>query len=208
MDCEDMAIDVWSSNSHTFIGNNYTLNNGTLISYGVCEDASKPPKIDGNTATNTSAARSDVEAYEGTYSYKITKTNAAGTGASYWFVDNNTTTDMHDTVIRQGSYRLGMWVYVPSTGGPAAAEVSISVDEYSGGAWNAETDTATVQDEWEYLEATVELGSTTTGFRCGLVFAGTAAQNEFVYIDNVRLTPMGVANEHDQNFYEIGRAHV
>jgi hypothetical protein len=61
-----------------------------------------------------------------------------------------------------------------------------------------------VQDAWEYLEATVELNSATTGFRCGLVFAGTAAVNEFVYIDNVRLTPMGVANEHDQNFYDGG----
>ena len=198
------AIDIDASSDNANILGNYCLNNGALINDGDCEDAVNPPQTDGNLATNTTAARSGVVEYEGDYSYKITKTNAAGTGASYWFVDNNTTTDMHGTVIKQGSYRLGLWGYVPTTGGCAAAEFRIVISQYYTGAWHDEVDTMTGLDAWEYLEKEITLNAAITGFKVGVEFLSTAAVNEFAYIDNVRLTPMGVGNEHNNNFYNDG----
>jgi hypothetical protein len=198
--CQGIRIESGTKNK---ISGNYCIDNGALIDYGNCEAAATPPQTDGNLATNTTAARSDVEAYKGTYSYKITKSNAAGTGASYWFVDNNTTTDLHGLGPKQGEYTLKFWCFVPSTGGPTAAEVRAVISEYDS-AWNDTTDAMVDLDTWTELECSVTIDSGSTGFRCGIKFLSTAAINEFVYIDNVRLIPMGVANAHGGNFYDGG----
>lgn len=201
-----MIPGIGVTGDYNLVTTNYAKENGNLISYAQCEDDSNPPQIDGNTASNTSAARSNTVAYAGTYSYKITKTVAAGTEAYYLFTDNFDTSDQHG-FIDGLSYRVSCRVYVPSTGGPAAAEVSIRAYHYTGG-WTTVTDAADAQDEWQELTLDVTMGGSMTGASAGMHIASTAADTEFIYIDNVRVVPLGLGNDHDNNFYDLGTGTV
>jgi hypothetical protein len=57
---------------------------------------------------------------------------------------------------------------------------------------------------WALVEATMTMLSTCVATRLGFKAAATAEINETFYVDNVQLIPMGVANEHQNNFYDAG----
>jgi hypothetical protein len=207
-DC-DRAIYVYNNTAiNTRIIGNHARDNGNLIAHADCEStgAGNDPHItaDGGSVSNATFARSDAQKYAGTYSYLFTKTVAAGTAAYAWLVDNNTTTDMHTLSIKQGSYKLKAQVYVPA-GAIDHAEVNLIVSQYYGGAWN---DTlvacADTTDAWQAVEATMTMNAACTGVRVGFVALAAAALNETFYVDNIQFIPMGVANEHQNNFYDAG----
>jgi hypothetical protein len=202
------AISLGASSVRTVVIGNSAFDNGNLVDRGNCEGdgAGNEPHItaDGGSVSNATFARSNVQKYAGTYSYLFTKTVAAGTAAYAWLVDNNTTTDMHTLSIKQGSYKLKAQVYVPA-GAIDHAEVNLIVSQYYAAAWN---DTlvacADTTDAWQAVEVTMTMDAACTGVRVGFVALAAAALNETFYVDNIQFIPMGVANEHQNNFYDAG----
>ena len=187
----------------TMIANNTFTDNGTLMNYADCESTSLP-QIDGNVLTNCTFARSSTEKHSGSYSYKLTKTIAAGTGASALFTDNSITTDMHGMLLKQGGYRLSLWVYIPTSGGCLPGEVRVRMNQYYSAAWHTEEVIPTEQDEWEYIEVDITLNAAVTGMLSYIQIESPAANTEFLYVDDIRLTPLGIANEHSQHLEDNG----
>jgi parallel beta-helix repeat protein len=207
-ECSDIGIKILNTASRSMVQNNLCLDNGNLIDHGDCETtgAGNDPHItgDGGSLSNATFARSAAQKYAGTYSYLFTKTVAAGTAAYAWLVDNNTTTDMHGLSIKQGSYKLKAQVYVPA-GGMDHAEVNLIVSQYYGGAWN---DTlvacADSYDAFQAVEVTMTMNAACTGTRVGFAALAAAENTETAHFDNIQFIPMGVANEHQNNFYDAG----
>jgi hypothetical protein len=162
-----------------------------LIERGDCESTT-PPMIFGETVpltTDATFARSSDQAYEGTYSYKMTKTSAAGgTTSRVYLVDDISSADLHG-LIAGLEYTIVAQVYIPSSGGPAASETKLYIQSGNGGFTNSDVDTASEQDEWEELTATLTLDSSDDRFRIIILLETTAALNEYIYIDNIRLYP-------------------
>ena len=192
-----------SASDDNLVVGNVARRNGNLINNYACEHSTNEPQLDGNVLTNITAARSAVQAYEGTYSYLITKDVAAGTGAQFEMTDNTNTTDQHglqDAYI----YRLGMRIYIPS-GGIQASEVTIYISDYQA-SWEHSTQAAAaVYDAWQYVEVTRTMRAAPTGCLVRLYFSSTAADTEYVYIDDVRLVSMTSSNTaHSNQFTDAG----
>lgn len=156
-----------------------------LIDRADCE-STDPPAVSGETSVttnNATFARDSGQARNGTYSYKLTK---SGASCRVSLADNETTSDQHGLVDSE-TYTLGMWVYVPSTGGPLASEVTLEFDHYVSSWVNLGSATVTAQDEWQWVTVTVTLTSSTTGVRFGPRIADAAANTEFIYVDDIQL---------------------
>jgi hypothetical protein len=190
------------------IQNNFCFDNGNLIYHGDCE-ADYIPHIadDAYSLLNcTISILSTISAYAGTSYAIFKKTNwaSAASAAYFWLVDNNTITDMHTLSIIQGSYKLAARMRCP-TGGVDPTEAQLIVSQYSGGAWVDTTMSCpSTLSTWALVEATMTMLSTCVATRLGFKAAGTAEINETFHIDNVQFIPMGVTNEHQQNFYDAG----
>jgi hypothetical protein len=185
---------------------NYGRDNGNLIDYGNCESAT-PPAMFGEvsvTLSNCTFARSNAEAHSGTYSYKVTKTNAAGTYAAVYLSDNILTNDLHGIVVGK-THTVSMRVRIPP-GGMTGTELKVGGINYVSAAWaEIGSDTAAnTYDEWQELvtQGTVNAGA--TGFTVQLFMAATMAINEYFYIDDIRLRPDGVGNDYGQNYVDAG----
>jgi len=188
-----------------YLKDNIARDNGNLLNYADCENSSQPPAIkdDGASTNNASFARSGDQKYEGTYSYKHTIT-ATGTDGDARFCDDAATDDLHELVAGQ-TYELEGYVYVPSTGGPAAAETKIVLGYYDSAAWTLTEVAATGQDAWEKVTTgDVAIPSTATAAIALVRIDSSASDDEFVYWDNLRLIPKGIHNEHSQNFSDAG----
>lgn len=192
--------------SDILVSENYCRNNGNLIDRGNCESATPPAMLGETSVTlnNCTFDRSDEQANHGTYSRKMVKTVAAGTGANAVLTDNTDTTDMHGFIAGK-TYTKTAFAFVPSTGGPAASEVRLLVAEYYSGTWHyTELDVATVQDEFEELTGTFTVNAATTGCYTYMNIMATAEDTEYCWFDDIRVRPDGVGNDHSQQFVDAG----
>ncbi len=206
-----IRIDGPTSTDNT-LTNNTCLNNGNLLHHTNMENVASAPHISGDGVSTAlcTFVQSDTEAYAGTYSYLMTKTSAAAAGdAEARFNNNDNTNDLHELIVGI-TYQLTCWVYIPSTGGPDAAEVTLEFYEYHTGTWNAHTATAVGQDAWEQLDSgefTLNVGA--TGVDLHVKIDTGAAVNELIYVDNVRLHEVGITNQFRWNFSDSGtRTHL
>jgi hypothetical protein len=136
-------------------------------------------------------------------SAKVTKSIAAGTEAHAAFQDSESTTDLHDQVPGE-TYHHSVFVRIPSSGGPAAAEVSLVAAYYVSGAWTETEDFASVQDAWEELHVDVTLPTNATGFKILLRIASTAENSEYAYLDHGLCRYEGTKNYHESQFTDDG----
>jgi parallel beta-helix repeat protein len=210
--CTYDGVHLWTSTAiSSMVRNNYCFDNGDLITHGDCEDSDPgyEPHItdDGYSLLNcTVSIASTISAYAGTSYAVFKKTNyaSAASAAYFWLVDNNTITDMHTLSKIQGSYKLAARMRCP-TGGVDPTEAQLIVSQYSGGAWVDTTMSCpSTLSTWALVEATMTMLSTCVATRLGFKAAATAEKNETFHIDNVQFIPMGVTNEHRQNFYDAG----
>ncbi len=170
-----------------------------LIRRGNCE-LGIAPMVAGETVpslSNATWARSTDFAHTGNASYKFTKTNAAGTAANASLVNNTTDTDMHG-VVAGTSIELSEWVYIPTASGIDPSEVTLIVNEALVGAgFGVRTSAAaTLLDTWEELSVSITLDSTAGGFTARIVVASTASQNEYFYVDDVKLSTHNIPGSH------------
>lgn len=168
-----------------------------LIDRGNCESATAPGIL-GETGAGVNAtwARSSDLAHGGEYSYKLTKTTAAGAGAcAGLFNDNQDTTDLHGIVPGE-TVEVSCWIYVPSTGGPSASEAFLKVSYYDAAAWTTETISVSAQDTWEKLSTSVTVPSTATGFNARSGIDTGAALGEYIYVDDVIFKRHSVPGSH------------
>uniref|UniRef100_A0A6M3KA27 Uncharacterized protein n=1 Tax=viral metagenome TaxID=1070528 RepID=A0A6M3KA27_9ZZZZ len=207
------GIGIYNDGDRNVISGNHATDNGNLITNPTCEVVSSPPFIigDGYSVSATTIGRSSTAKYKGTYSYKITKTNAAGTGARYNFEDRDTavTNDMHG-LVKPKSYSVTLWAMMPTTGGVSdLAEYRFQFYEYHDAAWWSVFNVAlSSYDTWQQLGQTITLHGNDTGILCRMSFASTASINEFGYIDQISLYPTNVDNTHGKNFTDGGTLSV
>lgn len=201
-----VAISIDSAVSEdTYVASNHCYDNGNLIDRGNCESATPPAMIGEvtNTTSNATFARSSDYADTGTYSYKYTKTVAAGTNSYVMLQDNELTTDLHGAIAGQ-KHTLTVRVYIPS-GGALGSECLIGLRHYVGAAWVGATQAAAnVYDQWQTVTLTVTADASATGFGVYLDLAAAAENGEVFYVDNIRLRPDGVGNDYSQQFADAG----
>jgi hypothetical protein len=193
-----------SSCDRTSLSGNFVINCGQLIDYGNCEDANEPMVL-GETVPaniNCSWARSAEQAYEGTYSYKMTVTSG-GSGSRAAFVDGTGTSDLHG-LLPGTEYTLEAWIYVPSPGGPAASEVHLILNNYRGGSWGKVEEEPTGTGAWEKVTVTMTADPAATAITAYIDIDSSAASNEYIYVDNVRLYPTKSQNAHDNLLKDEG----
>jgi hypothetical protein len=167
-----------------------------LIDRGNCEEAIAPMIFDETVphTTNCTYAKSTDFAHTGDSSYKHTRT-AGGVFSTSKFVDGTSTTDMHG-VVPGSSYELSAWCYIPTASGIALAEVNLVTAQYYGGGWNYQTDVATSKDAWNELSVVAAINANATGFQTYFQASSTAADTEYFYIDDVKLTTHNVPGSH------------
>jgi hypothetical protein len=119
------------------------------------------------------------------------------------FTDNSSAGDMHGLYAGL-RYKFKVQVYIPSTGGPESGEVYIRFYASGGTTTQDLDDYATTNDAWEELSIEATINKDHTRFFCGIYFESTAAQNEYIYIGDVQLVPIGINNEHEQQFTDDG----
>lgn len=159
-----------------------------LIKYADCEDATYPPQLDGNSASNVSASRSAVVAYEGTYSYKLNKNVAGGASAYYRLTANGATDDLHG-LVPGVTYRIDIQVYIPS-GGMLYNEVWLYLYDYEGSWGSTYVSAVATYNAWQKLTVTRTIRADATGTQIWLYFGSPALLNEHFYIDEVVITPV------------------
>ncbi len=160
-----------------------------LIVNANCEAVADPYIIgDGSSLSNATFARDAAEVYKGSYSFKLTKTSAAGAGTAFADqVDNDNTNDLHG-LIPGKTYHYTVRVKVPSVGGPQAAEVRLNFAYYNLGAWRYADAHATGQDAWELLDCgEVTIPATATGITAYVEIHTNAEVNEFCNFDEFEL---------------------
>lgn len=178
----------------------YTLaREDNLIDRGNCESTT-PPSMFGETTNNLSNctfARASDFARSGEYSYKLTKTIAAGTASVARAQENVTTTDMHGIVAGE-SLEIELYVYIPTASGIAASEVALQSYYHNGTGWvSLGTDTASTLDAWERLSLAVTVPSTALGMIVVYIqVAATAADTEYFYVDDIRVRTHNVPGSH------------
>ena len=157
-----------------------------LIDRGNCEDLISP-KIFGEFliySINATWARDNTQAYEGTYSYKFTKTVAYGTVARVELGDNANTDDMHG-LITEKRYKLKMRVYIPS-GGMLGSEININIYDYVTG-WEFVTQNLVdTYDQWQLVEVTKTIRVGATGILLRIAVTGYAELNEYFNVDKIQ----------------------
>jgi len=188
----------------TQVRNNNCKDNGSQID-GYCESTTPPAiEADAYSLSGCTSERSTAEYYAGSYSHKITQTDAS-TG-EYRFCDNVTKNDLHG-LYPNTQYKLSAYVYRLSTGSPTTAEVKLIVGYTTdaAGAWHETTgNISTESDAWALAETTNVNLANAVGAKALIRINAAASTDEYIFIDNVRLQPIGTHNLHSQNFYDAG----
>ena len=165
------------------------------------------PYITGDTysLSNCTAALSTAQYYAGEKSLLITKTSTDT--AEYRFCDNVDKDDLHELVAGK-TYNLMAYTYLLATGSPSTAEVKLIIGytTSTAGAWHETTgNVSTGKDAWALAETgDVVIPSGAPAAKVLIRVNTAASTGEKIYIDNVRLKPVGIHNEHQQNFYDAG----
>jgi len=179
----------------------YTLaREDNLIDRGNCESTTAPMLLDETAPSlgNCTFARSSDYAHGGDYAYKCTKTAAAGNWSYCRQVDNTNTDDMHGFVAGE-TYEISYRLYIPTASGITGSEIKLRVIEYDTVPAAATTTIATAAntyDEWQELSGTITLSSDTNGVILYLEVNQTAANNEYFYVDDIRLITHIVPGSH------------
>ena len=200
------AININATANRTRVMNNYAEDNGNLIDRGNCESATSP-MFAGDTvivaATNATWAKSTALSYEGAASWLLTKTSAGGGGhASQHLQDGTATNDMHGLVAGL-PYALFAYGNVPVAGDISRYYLFLS--EYYAAAWHENiTIQMTGAAAWELLTDSVTLNAGTTGIKLWVYIEQTEAVDSLFYIDNIRVQPLGVHNEHENQIIDAG----
>lgn len=177
-----------------------------------CESTT-PPMVKGQTVPvlyNATWARSADFKHGGSYSYKLTKTIAAGTAAYAMQVDDGGTSTLNNFVPGR-SYRFGAWLYVPTASGIQVGEVYLRTQQYANGAWTGEPlYFSGAKDTWLYQEMIIDVDPDATHVDIEIVVAAAASLNEYFYIDDFSLweeddtvTTYTVASKTDDTHLEI-----
>ncbi len=201
------GIDIWSTEwKRNNVKNNYAVDNGNIIGWSLCESTAAPFIIgDAKSLSNCTIARSTAQKYDGSYSQKITKT--ATDTAEYRLCDNVNKNDLH-TMVANRAYALSAYTYIMATGSPQTSEVSLILGytTSSGGAWNETTATpSTGKDAWYVCQtANVTIPAGAKAAKALIRIAAPSSTGEAIYIDNVRLKPIGIYNSHYQNYHDTG----
>jgi hypothetical protein len=183
--------------TRTKVTNNYGEDNGNLMDRGDCESETAPMVAGETTPDNTNVdtyERSGTQEYAGTYSWKAT--GDGGGTMTVRLVDSGS--ELHGLVAGL-TYTLSAYVYVP-TGGYTVGNVKLFYDDDQVSA--SYSSAVSADDTWELLtlEFTVDDDATDVDFGLFVDETGT----DSVYIDQVRLLPVGVNNEHDQQYVDNG----
>jgi hypothetical protein len=193
--------------NRVMLSGNQVYDCGQLIYYGHHEDVDDEPILIADaggaaTLSNATWARSDEQAYEGSYSYKITK---SGAGHADAHLHNGTgTTDMHGLILGT-EYTLEAWFYVPSSGGPSSlAEAELWLTGYVSGSWAGYHASPLAYNAWEKVSVTLALASTATGTRLSVRMDSAASAGEYFYVDNIRLYPTKHQNVHENLLKDEG----
>ena len=159
-----------------------------LIDRGECESTTPPMIFDETVPVLTSAtfARDGVEAHGDTYSYKVTKTVASGTAAYVTLCDNELTSDMHGLVAGY-TYTKSIWIKVSAASGIALNEIRMWIEDYDGSWVASYSGNPTAFDTWQRLTVTRTIRSGATGVTIGIEIISTAENNEYFYVDDIRL---------------------
>jgi hypothetical protein len=186
---------------------NHAFNNGNLIDRGNCESAT-PPYLTGEAGINLHNCtfdKSTVKYRNGAASYLFTKTGGAGVNSDTFFHDHDTgTTNDFAGLVIGCSYTFSAWFWLPSAN-ILYSEVFIELADYVPAAWEeSRTYPLELYDQWQYVTVTRTMRTTATG--CAAFIRGMAAADsgQLFYVDDIRLRPDGVSNEHGQNFSDAG----
>jgi hypothetical protein len=136
--------------------------------------------------TNTTFAINAAEWHSPSHSWKVTKTNAAGTGASVDLVDNNLTTDMHGLGDGQ-KVTWTLWIKIP----PAtidAYEIGFYIYDYQGSWDGTSVAPGALYGAWQQVTVTRTIRGAATGTMLRIVIASTAILNANFYIDDISCT--------------------
>jgi hypothetical protein len=159
-----------------------------LIDRGSCEFTTAP-MITGETVPVTNVdmtwERSSDFAYQGTYSWKITKTAAGALAKAAAFVDSFDVNDMHGTKAG-ATYEISTRFLLPTASGISPSECELIVfQSISGGGFAViERLAATLLDTWEEITFQFSLDDNATGFYGYVIMASTASNGEYYYVDN------------------------
>jgi hypothetical protein len=128
---------------------------------------------------------------KGTGSYRCEKTIAAGTLGRVYLQDNSLTTDLHGLSLST-QYTFTAWLYIPAASGILGSEITLNLADYNSG-WDVTSQAAAnTYDAWQQVTVTRTLrGIGTTGARVYVNMASTADTNEYFWIDNLTLSPLG-----------------
>lgn len=167
-----------------------------LIDRGNCE-LGIAPMIFGETVPvlgNCTFERSSDFSHTGDFSYKITKTIAAGTNAFAFLTDTLVGGDLHGYV-SGSTYICTAWYYVPTASGIDATEAELHYRTLSVG--NITADTATELDKWQELTFTFTIPDNNTDAQMpAIYFASTAADTEYFYVGDIKITTHNIPGSH------------
>jgi hypothetical protein len=160
---------------------------------GNCESATHPlidKDVSSATLTSATWAISTVRSYDGSSSFRMTKTAGAGTSSQVHLTSGVGKTDLHGLTDKIGTlYNVRSQVYTPSSGGPLTAETSFHLEHSTNGStWtNTASGLATTQDAWEAIEAYDRVESTGQGIQVYFNIATAAANTEFIDVDDIHV---------------------
>jgi hypothetical protein len=181
---------------------NYAEDNGNLIDRGDCESTTAP-MVEGESTPNTTNIgtyeQSSTQAHGGSNSYKIV---GDGVGVAFAEVCNSTSGDLHGLVPGK-TYNFRAYVYVPS-GGYTVGNITLRFGDDSGG--SSDSPAVSAADTWELLEVEHTIASDAADTYIGLRIDETGTDT--VYWDDIQLLPLGIHNEHDQQFIDNGTGTI
>jgi hypothetical protein len=182
---------------------NQIIKCGNLVKYGMVETDAGAPWLYWEAAHsdngNVTSSQDSGQAYSDTNSRKIAIT-ATGTDAYWRLADGGATNDMHDFLAGE-TYIYEAYIYVPSSGGPQVTEVHLGFAEYYSAAWHYTETEPTGQDAWEKIEQEITLNADCDGFYPYIKIDSAAANGEYVYVDDHRITMVEQSNYYEHNLF-------
>jgi hypothetical protein len=208
------GIHIQSTSGSALVSNNYLIDNGNLIDRGNCESGGGASPEDGNSPmifgesnpldSNCDWTRDNtITSYEGSYHYKLNKTSvAAGGTASIGFTETASGGgDLHG-MVPGIEYTFEAYIYLVTGSSPLAAEAYLGMDDDTAVARTQAA--ANTFDEWQKVSLTFTVGAAATEAWIFINIDSAAAQNEYIYVDNIRLYQTGIGNEHETNYDDDG----
>jgi len=151
-----------------------------------------PPMVRGEITPslfNASGTFSTTQVAAGSLAIKMTKNNAAGTGARWRFCDTADTTDMHGFLPGE-SYIFAVKVYTPAVQTGKGTDVIVRLLQSISGAAQAVVaqSTGTLENAFEIITVHGTFSANATGMSLDVSMDATFAISEIIYFDSVAVT--------------------